>query len=120
MHYAVIALMVELTTPLRKDVLNYDSVRTPQELKELRQRETKALLHLQNYKEAFCQKQIVEQLIALVFFTLDPQAELPEDGDKELLPKDSHIQDFQVKVLALLKNLLAIPDPLPGSAGFTP
>eukprot|EP00435_Cladocopium_sp_Y103_P038273 s1873_g10.t1 len=86
----VVKLMVKLTT--RVGLYGSD------ELQHLR--------HLQDYKEAFSKSDIFTVLLRLVMEALDNEA-----GPGQQFFKD---------VLVLIRNLVSVPDPGPGDAGYTP
>mmetsp|Transcript_13560 Transcript_13560/g.15767 ORF Transcript_13560/g.15767 Transcript_13560/m.15767 type:complete len:216 (+) Transcript_13560:104-751(+) len=86
----VVQMMVKLTTRVGL----YGS----EELEHLR--------HLQDYKEAFSKSDIFTVLLRLVMEALDN-----EDGPGQQFFKD---------VLVLIRNLVSVPDPGPGDAGYTP
>jgi len=86
----VVQLMVKLTT--RVGLYGSD------ELQHLR--------HLQDYKEAFSKSDIFTVLLRLVMEALDNEA-----GPGQQFFKD---------VLVLIRNLVSVPDPGPGDAGYTP
>eukprot|EP00930_Biecheleria_cincta_P027727 TRINITY_DN19415_c0_g3_i1.p1 TRINITY_DN19415_c0_g3~~TRINITY_DN19415_c0_g3_i1.p1 ORF type:complete len:1085 (-),score=189.66 TRINITY_DN19415_c0_g3_i1:88-3342(-) len=69
------------------------------------------LHHLQDYKEAFAKKDVFIILMGLLVETME------EDDEAEARPNR---QEVFKSVLTLLCNLVSVPDPSPGDAGFTP
>jgi len=70
------------------------------------------LEHLQDYKEAFAKKDV---FIILMGMLVENMEEDEEGGER----KESGAEVFAA-VLSLLRNLVSVPDPGPGDAGFTP
>lgn len=69
------------------------------------------LHHLQDYKEAFAKKDVFIILMGLLVETME------EDDEAAVRPNR---QEVFKAVLTLLCNLVSVPDPDPGDAGFTP
>mmetsp|Transcript_127390 Transcript_127390/g.318003 ORF Transcript_127390/g.318003 Transcript_127390/m.318003 type:complete len:1141 (+) Transcript_127390:68-3490(+) len=71
------------------------------------------LEHLQDYKEAFGKKDVFIILMGMLVENME------EDEAEDRAPGGSGIDVFG-SVLSLLRNLVSVPDPSPGDAGFTP
>jgi len=72
------------------------------------------LLHyLQDYKEAFVKKDVFIILMGMLVESMEDEEETQQRGDGER-------NDVFEEVLTLLRNLMSVPDPRPGDAGFTP
>jgi len=68
------------------------------------------LHHLQDYKDAFAKKDVFIILMGLLVETM-------EEDEENARPNR---QDIFKAVLTLLRNLVSVPDPCTGDAGFTP
>jgi len=72
------------------------------------------LLHyLQDYKEAFVKKDVFIILMGMLVESMEDEEETKEKGGGER-------NDVFEEVLTLLCNLMSVPDPRQGDAGFTP
>mmetsp|Transcript_44548 Transcript_44548/g.123379 ORF Transcript_44548/g.123379 Transcript_44548/m.123379 type:complete len:1118 (+) Transcript_44548:113-3466(+) len=74
------------------------------------------LEYLQDYKEAFAKRDIFIVLMRLLVENMDDEEE--EQGENKSAPGDRR-QIFPF-LLTLIRNLVSVPDPRPGDAGFTP
>mmetsp|Transcript_68643 Transcript_68643/g.201476 ORF Transcript_68643/g.201476 Transcript_68643/m.201476 type:complete len:1132 (-) Transcript_68643:38-3433(-) len=71
------------------------------------------LEHLQDYKEAFAEKDVFIILMGMLVENMEeevPEGETAKPNSKEVFSG----------VFALLRNLVSVPDPCPGDGGFTP
>jgi hypothetical protein len=72
------------------------------------------LLHyLQDYKEAFVKKDV---FIILMHFLVESMEDEEDTQQKETAERSDAFEE----ILALLRNLMSVPDPRPGDAGYTP
>jgi hypothetical protein len=71
------------------------------------------LRYLQDYKEAFVKKDVFIILMGMLVESMEDEEETQQRGDGER-------NDVFEEVLTLLCNLMSLPDPRPGDAGFTP
>lgn len=82
------------------------------------QENLKHLEYLQDYKEAFAKKDMFLVLMTIMGETMDSEgqvSEAPEDENSE----HSNKSIFGM-VLHLFRNLISVPDPRPGDAGYSP
>merc|ERR1712217_585417 len=66
---------------------------------------------MQDYKEAFAKKDVFIILMGMLVETME---------EDENASADPHRKEVFEAVLELLRNLVGVPDPGPGDAGFTP
>merc|ERR1719506_1611354 len=71
------------------------------------------LRYLQDYKEAFVKKDVFIILMGMMVESMEDEEETQQRGDGER-------NDVFEEVLTLLRNLMSVPDPRPGDAGYTP
>jgi len=71
------------------------------------------LQYLQDYKEAFVKKDVFIILMGMLVESMEDEEETQQRGDGER-------NDVFEEVLTLLCNLMSVPDPRPGDAGYTP
>lgn len=75
------------------------------------------LEHLQDCKEAFAKRDMFLVLMTIMGETMDAEAEKEDAPDGENAGGDKMIFGM---VLNLFRNLISVPDPRPGDAGYTP
>lgn len=97
LSFQVLKVLVQLTK--RCDLLGGD------QLRQLKQ--------LQDYKEAFAKKDVFIILMGMLVENME------EDEAADAPAKENRSAVFNL-VLTLLRNLVSVPDPAPGDAGYTP
>jgi len=72
---------------------------------------------LQGHKEAFATKDVFVTLMGKLMQVMDDDAETQGDDSGA---RDSTMDVNMVDVIQIMCNLVSVPDPQPGDAGFTP
>jgi hypothetical protein len=71
---------------------------------------------LQSLKEAFADKDVFITLMAKLIAAMDDDTETQADSDG----RNGNTKDDMVEIIQIMCNLVSVPDPQPGDAGFTP